>query len=86
VAFPSLDRESLVLRPEGRLNLTTTTADCAYPPSSGSPFGPVSPSGRNSNPDFPVQPRQPLGAERHSRRIRYDRQENVSAGRLQITS
>jgi hypothetical protein len=60
-AFPSLTRESLVVRPEGRLSLTTTTADCAYPPSSGSPSGPVGPSGRNSNPDFPVQPHRPSG-------------------------
>src|SRR5215204_4843424 len=29
VAFPSLARESLVLRPEGRLNLTAATAGCA---------------------------------------------------------
>jgi hypothetical protein len=29
VAFPSLARESLVLRPEGRLNLTAVTAGCA---------------------------------------------------------
>jgi hypothetical protein len=36
-----------------------------HPPPSGSPSGPVSPSGRNSNPDFPVQPRRPLGAKRN---------------------
>jgi hypothetical protein len=36
-----------------------------HPPPSGSPSGPVSPSGRNSNPDFPVQPRRPLGAQRN---------------------
>jgi hypothetical protein len=35
------------------------------PPPSGSPSGPVGPSGRNSNPDFPVQPRRPLGAQRN---------------------
>jgi hypothetical protein len=33
-----------------------------HPPPSGSPSGPVGPSDRNSNPDFPVQPRRPLGA------------------------
>jgi hypothetical protein len=37
------------------------------PPPSGSPSGPVGPSGRNSNPDFPVQPRRPLGATFNSR-------------------
>jgi hypothetical protein len=36
-----------------------------HPPPSGSPSGPVGPSGRNSNPDFPVQPRRPLGAKRN---------------------
>jgi hypothetical protein len=36
-----------------------------HPPPSGSPSGPVGPSGRNSNPDFPVQPRRPLGAQRN---------------------
>jgi hypothetical protein len=46
VAFPSLARESLVLRPEDRLNLTAATAGCSYPPPGGSPSGPVGPSGR----------------------------------------
>jgi hypothetical protein len=35
-----------------------------HPPPGGSPSGPVGPSGRSSNPDFPVQPRRPLGAKR----------------------
>jgi hypothetical protein len=34
---------------------------CAYPPPSGSPSGPVGPSGRNSNPDFPVNRGGPSG-------------------------
>jgi hypothetical protein len=36
-----------------------------HPPPGGSPSGPVGPSGRSSNPDFPVQPRRPLGAKRN---------------------
>ena len=44
-----------------------------HPPPSGSPSGPVGPCGRNSNPDFPVQPRRPLGAKR-----------NLEGGRVRV--
>jgi hypothetical protein len=60
----SRSRES---RPTTRrpLDLTAATAGGATHRPNGSPSGPVGPSGRNSNPDFPVQPRRPLGAQRN---------------------
>jgi hypothetical protein len=85
-AFPSLARESLVLRPEGRLNLTAATAGCSCPPPSGSPSGPVGPSGRSSNPDFPVQPRRPLGATFYGSLPRGSRQGDGSAGQTHMPS
>jgi hypothetical protein len=57
-----------------------------HPPPSGSPSGPVGPSGRNSNPDFPVQPRRPLGATFCNRSPRGDRQGDVSAGQTHMSS
>src|SRR5215216_409840 len=64
-AFPSLARESS--RPTTRRPREPhrRNGGWRHPPPSGSPSGPVSPSGRNSNPDFPVQPRRPLGAKRN---------------------
>src|SRR5829696_5632194 len=61
-AFPSLARESS--RPTTRRPREPHRRHGGWrqPPPSGSPSGPVGPSGRNSNPDFPVQPRRPLGA------------------------
>jgi hypothetical protein len=56
------------------------------PPPSGSPSGPVGPSGRNSNPDFPVQPRRPLGATFYARSPGGDRQGDVSAGQTHMSS
>jgi hypothetical protein len=65
VAFPSLARESS--RPPTRRPREPhrRNGGWRHPPPSGSPSGPVGPSGRNSNPDFPVQPRRPLGAKRN---------------------
>jgi hypothetical protein len=57
-----------------------------HPPPSGSPSGPVSPSGRNSNPDFPVQPRRPLGATFYVRSPGGGRQGNVAAGQTHMSS
>jgi hypothetical protein len=57
-----------------------------HPPPSGSPSGPVGPSGRSSNPDFPVQPRRPLGATFNSRTPRGGRQGDVSAGQTDMCS
>ena len=57
-----------------------------HPPPSGSPSGPVGPSGRNSNPDFPVQPRRPLGATLHARSPGGGRQGEVSAGQTHMSS
>jgi hypothetical protein len=64
-AFPSLARESS--RPTTRRPREPHRRNSGWrhPPPSGSPSGPVGPSGRNSNPDFPVQPRRPLGAKRN---------------------
>jgi hypothetical protein len=64
-AFPSLARECS--RPTTRRPREPHRRNSGWrhPPPSGSPSGPVGPSGRNSNPDFPVQPRRPLGAKRN---------------------
>jgi hypothetical protein len=64
-AFPSLARESSRLTTRRPLEPHRRNGGWRHPPPSGSPSGPVSPSGRNSNPDFPVQPRRPLGAKRN---------------------
>ena len=65
MAFPSLARESS--RPTTRRSREPhrRNGGWRHPPPSGSPSGPVGPCARNSNPDFPVQPRRPLGAKRN---------------------
>jgi hypothetical protein len=63
--FPSLARESS--RPTTRKPREPHRRNSGWrhPPPSGSPSRPVGPSGRNPNPDFPVRPRRPLGAQRN---------------------
>src|SRR5215218_9911583 len=64
-AFPSLARESLVLRPEGRLNLTAATAGGAtHRPAVRRPDPSALLAGTPTR-ISPVQPRRPLGAKRN---------------------
>src|SRR5215211_1148653 len=85
-AFPSLARERS--RPTTRRPREPHRrhGGWRHPPPSGSPSGPVGPSGRNSNPDFPVQPRRPLGATLDDRTPRGGRQGSVSAGQTHMPS
>jgi hypothetical protein len=65
-AFPSLARESLVLRPEGRLNLTAARR-VALPTAQRFAVGTRRPFWQELQPGFPVQPRRPLGATFYTR-------------------
>jgi hypothetical protein len=62
---PDPRRESPVLRPESRLGSHHGNGRLRAPTTHGAPSRSVNPSGGNSSPDFPVQPRRPLGAKRN---------------------